>query len=142
MGTHRQIFVVLSLLALCVLVAQEAGAIPAFARKYNMSCLTCHQPFPKLKAYGEEFAGNGFQLPGKEPARAFRKTGDDWLLLMRELPLALRMDGFLRWRPQESGRSDFLTPYILKLLSGGSIAPDVSYYFYFFFSERGEVAWI
>jgi hypothetical protein len=61
---------------------------------------------------------------------------------MREIPLALRMDGFLRWRPQESGRSDFQTPYILKILSGGNIAHDVSYYFYFFFSERGEVAGI
>lgn len=142
MRTYRWSLAVLSLLALSLLVAEEAGAIPAFARKYNMSCLTCHQPFPKLKAYGEDFAANGFQLPGKEPARAFRKTGDDWLLLMREVPLALRMDGFLRWRPQASGRSDFQTPYILKILSGGNIAPDVSYYFYFFFSERGEVAGI
>ncbi|MDZ7763881.1 MAG: hypothetical protein U5K00_05575 [Melioribacteraceae bacterium] len=29
-------------------------AIPAFARKYDMSCTTCHTPFPKLKAYGDE----------------------------------------------------------------------------------------
>jgi hypothetical protein len=129
-----------ALILLASFAASEASGIPAFARKYDMSCLTCHQPAPKLKAYGEEFAGNGFQLPGKEPPRAFRNTGDDWLLLMRELPLALRLEGFVRWLPNNDGRTEFETPYLLKILSGGQIARDVSYYFYFFFDERGEVA--
>ena len=115
-------------------------AIPAFARKYDMSCSTCHTPFPKLKSYGDDFAGNGFQLPDKEPPRYYRETGDDRLLLMRELPFALRLEGYARWQPQEAGRSDFESPYLLKLLSGGQIARDVSYYFYFFFDERGDIA--
>ncbi len=45
-----------------ILASHSINAIPAFARKYNMTCKTCHSPFPKLKAYGEEFAGNGFVL--------------------------------------------------------------------------------
>jgi hypothetical protein len=105
-----------------------------------MSCGTCHTPFPKLKPYGDEFAGNGFQLPDKEPVRYFRETGDDQLLLMRDLPLALRLEGYARWQPQTAGRSDFQAPYLLKLLSGGIIARDVAYYFYFFFDERGDIA--
>jgi len=131
-----------ALILLTAFVAAEAPGIPAFARKYDMSCLTCHQPAPKLKAYGEEFAGNGFQLPGKEPPRAFRNTGDDMLLLMRELPLALRLEGYIRWLPDNDGRSEFQAPYLLKILSGGQIAKDVAYYFYFFLGERGEVAGI
>lgn len=129
----------------CVLLAVSAAetfAIPAFARKYNMSCLTCHQPAPRLKDFGDEFAGNAFQLEGKEPARFYRDTGDDWLMLMRELPLALRLEGFVRWLPETEGQTDFETPYNLKILSGGLIAKDIAYYFYFFFSERGEVAGI
>lgn len=129
----------LAALLLC-LAPLPASAIPAFARKYDMTCMTCHAPIPKLKAYGEEFAGNGFQLADKEAPRFLRETGDDELLLMRELPLALRLEGYGRWQPQDAGRSDFETPYLLKLLSGGLIARDVSYYFYFFFGERGEVA--
>ena len=39
--------------------ADESLAIPAFARKYRFSCNTCHVAPPKLKAYGDEFAGNG-----------------------------------------------------------------------------------
>jgi hypothetical protein len=132
---------VLAAFLVALLFVDEAGAIPAFARKYNMSCTTCHQPFPKLKPYGDEFAGNGFQVEGNEPARAFRDTGDDQLLLMRDLPVAIRVDGFLRWLPQntDGGRSDFQSPFILKLLSGGQIAHNVAYYFYFLAAERGEV---
>ncbi|MFA5834728.1 MAG: hypothetical protein WDA22_14715 [Bacteroidota bacterium] len=130
------IFIVI---ALNVIVTQS-NAIPAFARKYDMSCQTCHSPAPKLKAYGEEFAANGFQLPEKEPPRFFRETGDDQLLLMRELPFAFRMEGYARWQPQSNHRADFQAPYLLKLLSGGQIARNVSYYFYFFFGERGSVA--
>jgi hypothetical protein len=137
MNTPR---LVLAALLLLVFSLDEAFAIPAFARKYNMSCTTCHQPFPRLKPYGDEFAANGFQMPDQEPPRAFRETGDDELLLMREIPLALRIEGFARWQPQTSHRSDLQWPYLLKLLSGGQIARNISYYFYFFFGERGEVA--
>ena len=134
--------IALSMLASVLLLTavQEALAIPAFARKYDMSCTTCHAVFPKLKPYGNEFAGNGFQLPDKEPPRFYRETGDDLLLLMRELPFAFRFEGYARWQPENTAGSDFEWPYLLKLLSGGQIARDVSYYFYFFLGERGEVA--
>ena len=52
---------VLTLIILTI-VASDVLAIPAFARKYNMTCKTCHSPFPSLKTYGNDFAGNGFQL--------------------------------------------------------------------------------
>ncbi|KAB2920964.1 MAG: hypothetical protein F9K22_14710, partial [Bacteroidetes bacterium] len=131
--------VTLILIAL-LLAPAVSSAIPAFARKYDMSCQTCHSPAPKLKAYGEEFAGNGFQLSDKESPRFFRETGDDRLTLMRELPLAIRIDGYLRWQPETNKRTDIQAPYLVKLLSGGLLAKDVSYYFYFFFGERGTVA--
>ncbi len=115
-------------------------AIPAFARKYAMSCQTCHSPFPVLKPYGEEFAGNGFALPDKDAPRYFVETGDDRLSLLRDLPFAIRLDGALNYNKADQNKFDLEAPWILKLLSGGEIAKDISYYFYFFFSERGEVA--
>ncbi len=130
----------LIILIVCLFMVEQSSAIPAFARKYDMSCLTCHSPIPKLKPYGEDFASNGFQLSDKEAPRYLRETGDDQLLLMRELPFALRLEGYVRWQPQTAGRTDFQTPYLLKLLSGGHIAKDISYYFYFFLAERGDVA--
>src|SRR5512142_3047679 len=44
--------------------ALPARAIPAFARKYGTSCLTCHTVYPKLAPFGEAFRRNGYRFPG------------------------------------------------------------------------------
>ncbi len=43
-------------------------AIPAFARKYQTSCQTCHIVFPKLNAFGEAFRLRGYRMPGETEA--------------------------------------------------------------------------
>lgn len=131
--------IILAVTIFILLVQDYADAIPAFARKYNMSCNVCHRPFPRLKPFGEEFAGNGFVIKDKEPSRFYKKTGDDLLLLMRELPIALRFELFGEYNDPIP---DLKTPWILKLMSGGNIYKDISYYFYFFISEKGELAGI
>jgi len=131
--------------AVVLLAAVSLGslqAMPSFARKYSMSCKTCHAPFPKLKPYGEEFAGNGFVVKDKETPRDTIDTGDASLSLLRNVPIALRLEGFLAWNNANVRQTDFLAPYLLKFLSGGAIAKNIAYYFYFFLSERGEVAGI
>src|SRR6476620_8202866 len=45
--------------------ARSTEAVPAFARKYQTSCQTCHIVFPKLKAFGEAFRLRGYRLPGE-----------------------------------------------------------------------------
>lgn len=79
---------------LLFLLASEAWSIPAFARKYSISCKVCHNPFPRLKPYGDEFANNGYVIKDKETPRYNIETGDDMLSLLRELPIAIRFDGF------------------------------------------------
>lgn len=117
------------------------SAIPAFARQYRMSCQTCHSPFPKLKPYGDDFAGNGFVLSDQEAPRYFLETGDPELSLIRDFPLAIRLDAHVTYRSDNTNsKTDLSTPYLLKLLSGGSLAKDMAYYFYFYMNERGEVA--
>ena len=116
-------------------------AIPAFARKYQISCQVCHSPaMPRLKGFGEEFAGNGFRLTEYESPRYFIQTGDDKLSLFRELPLAIRLDGFATANFNNAGTADFASPFVLKILSGGEISDRLSYYFYFLLNERGSIA--
>jgi len=131
-----------AVILLAVVGLGSLQAMPAFARKYSMSCKTCHAPFPKLKPYGEEFAANGFVIKDKDTPRYFVDTGDSALSLLREIPIALRLEGFLAWNNANQRQVDFLSPYILKLISGGAITKNIAYYFYFFFSERGEIAGI
>src|SRR5712692_11361165 len=41
----------------------RTSAIPAFARKYQTSCTTCHNDPPELNDFGEAFKKNGFKFP-------------------------------------------------------------------------------
>ncbi len=129
-------------LTLLFALSIKVQAIPAFARKYQLSCQTCHNPAPRLKAFGEEFAGNGFKLADQTAPRYFIPTGDPTLSLIRDLPFALRMDGFMKVDDDTDQKFDFSAPYLVKIMSGGELANNISYYFYFFFDERGHVAGI
>ena len=120
-----------------------ASNIPAFARKYRVSCATCHMPVPRLNALGEAFAANGFEFaPGEEP-RDTIATGDPLLRLQNSLPLAIRYDAYLTaYAKRERGQVivDQQLPWVVKLLSGGQVSNGISYYAYMLLSERGEVA--
>lgn len=134
-STHR---VILLALAAMILPLFDAEAIPAFARKYRQSCSTCHAPAPRLKPYGEEFAARGFRLedPAQEPARATIDTGDDTLQLLREIPLAIRLDGFAAWNEGAAAEKDFEAPWVFKILSGSPLTDRLSYYFYFILEKN------
>ena len=43
--------------------------IPYFARKFNVTCSTCHVIPPKLNQMGENFVANGYTFPKLEPSR-------------------------------------------------------------------------
>ena len=127
---------ILSFIVLMFLV-NDIFAIPAFARKYNMSCKTCHSPFPALKPYGDEFAGNGFQLKDKDAPRYYVETGDEDLSLIRDFPIAARLEGYVTYNKDKSDQSDFYAPLLFKLMTGGAITKDVAYYVYYIL-ESGE----
>ena len=134
----KNIFTI-TILALTILtiITSDIFAIPAFARKYNMSCKTCHSPFPALKPYGDEFAGNGFQLKDKDAPRYYVETGDEDLSLIRDFPIAARLEGYVTYNKEKSEQSDFYAPLLFKLMTGGAITKDVAYYVYYIL-ESGE----
>ena len=120
-----------------------ASEIPAFARKYGVSCATCHMPVPRLNAVGEAFAANGFAFTPDEEPRDTIGTGDPLLRLQRNLPLAVRYDAYLSaYSRRNNGQVivDQQLPWVVKLLSGGQVGKNISYYAYFLLGERGEVA--
>jgi hypothetical protein len=134
-------FAFLVMTMLMVIPPDQADAIPAFARKYQISCQVCHSPaLPRLKAFGDDFAGDGFRMTDYESPRHYINTGDDRLSLFRELPLAFRLDGHATFNFDDEGSADFAAPFVLKIISGGELSDRLSYYFYFLMNERGEIA--
>src|ERR1022692_893112 len=61
----RRIFAPVALITLGIFLipATPAYGIPAFARKYQTSCSTCHNNYPELNDFGEAFKKNGFKFP-------------------------------------------------------------------------------
>lgn len=139
--TFTQISTGILTLLLLFLTTNILEAIPAFARKYQISCQVCHSPaIPRLKAFGDEFAGQGFRMTEYEAPRYFAEAGDDKLSLIRDFPLGLRIDGHVTYNTTGTGTADLATPYGVKLLTGGELSENLSYYMYFYMSERGEIA--
>jgi len=119
-----------------------ADAIPAFARLHHASCSLCHDPIPRLTAFGEMFAANGYRFaPEQGPPDAIR-TGDPLLELPDRLRLALRLDAYATAYAGGKPATDFQTPYDLKIISGGPLTEHLSYYVYFLLAERGAVGGI
>ncbi len=63
----KKILFTISALALVMvtsiaLIPTESEAIPVFARKYGMSCNSCHTMFPKLTKMGVAFRERGFRF--------------------------------------------------------------------------------
>src|SRR5579864_3566964 len=68
--------------------AARADAVPAFARKYQTSCQTCHAMFPKLNAFGEAFRLRGYRMPGQTDA------------MVKEKPVSLGAEAYKRLWPE------------------------------------------
>ncbi len=67
-------FALLAVTMLLIITPEQADAIPAFARKYQISCQVCHSPaMPRLKAFGDDFAGDGFRMTDYESPQVFYK---------------------------------------------------------------------
>jgi hypothetical protein len=72
----------------------SAEAIPAFARKYQTSCQTCHIAFPKLNPFGVAFRLRGYHLPDE--------TED----MIKERPIVLGAPAYKRLWPSTVWPSD------------------------------------
>jgi hypothetical protein len=152
-------FIGRGLVVAMLLAPSLAAAMPEFARQYNVSCSACHNAFPKLNSFGEQFAAWNFKMPHWRQAIA-TETGDPQLALPARIPLAIRLQSFAQWREGEEidpvtgptgndASFDFQTPYLIKLLSSAPLSDNLTYYFYGIFAEKGanteviiEDAWI
>ncbi|MCK6549884.1 hypothetical protein L6R52_28870 [Myxococcota bacterium] len=123
-----------------VLAPAVAHAIPAFSRKYEMSCRTCHDYHaPQLNAFGRLYLENGYQLPaGAEDAVRARRSVEpgpagEVLALAKEPPLGFRgqIFGAVPLWGTNADRPAYDNKLFTYLYGGGSLAPDLSFFFSF-----------
>ncbi len=87
-GTSRKLAryaaALLAALVISFYAIPKAGAVPAFARKYQTSCQTCHAAFPTLTPFGEAFRRNGFRFPSKQGSKDSDSQKADMIPLGQE----------------------------------------------------------
>src|SRR5579863_6009538 len=126
----------------------KTSAIPAFSRKYQTSCTTCHSNYPELNDFGLAFKKNGFKFPKdddtfvKDPpvllgAKAQKDAFPNALYpgeLPGNLPIAFRYSGFAQYNskiPIAAGfvpRTDLFVPNTFTIISAGSFGPSLSFW--------------
>jgi hypothetical protein len=141
--------------------ASTTHAIPAFARKYGTSCVTCHTVYPRLTPFGEAFRRNGYLFPGIDSDFIKQETvamGQDaakkqfpnavWPAWVPSIPgLAFGANGTLVTHPttgSESARADNGTQFSLDnlieeahLFGGWSIDDNTTLWFEGTFTADG-----
>jgi hypothetical protein len=74
MRSLSQKFLIVAFVLAVAGVSIPANSMPNFARKYGVSCATCHTVVPKLNETGFKFRSAGYRMPdeiGKESKEAF-----------------------------------------------------------------------
>lgn len=128
---------ILAASVLSLLMPDHAQAIPAFARKYNVNCTTCHTAPPILNQFGQRFLENGYQLPGTEDGGIIgkKKLGD---LSLDDVTnyLALRLVGNVvqNWSVKQQNqaegienKTEFTFPDNFVLFAGGTVTKNVGF---------------
>jgi hypothetical protein len=138
---------------LLVLIAwvPKSSAIPAFSRKYQTSCTTCHSNYPELNDFGEAFKKNGFKFPKddetfvKEPpvllgSKAQKEAFPGAVYpgeIPGNLPIAFRYSGNFNWNKKQPPavastgfvpRTDLFVPNTFTIISAGSFGPNLAFW--------------
>jgi len=75
----------LVVVALSFIDCRPAQALPAFARKYGLPCSACHESWPMLNWFGQQFKDNGYQLGNDRDAPIFQNPAY-WPVTFRITP--------------------------------------------------------
>ncbi len=151
--TARSVAKILIFVAASIVIGRFATtpgayAIPAFARKYQTSCSTCHNNFPELNDFGEAFKKNGFKFPQndeqfiKEPpvllgAKAQRQVFPKAVYpgeIPGSIPIGFRYSGFATYNSRQPlalgflPRTDLFTPNTFTIISAGSLGDNLSFW--------------
>lgn len=133
--------------------AAPASAVPAFSRKYQTSCQTCHTIFPKLNPFGQAFRLNGYRMPLETAeqvkqtpvslgAEAYERMWPEMVYpsdLPSNVPLALniKMANIYSSSEDQNGHqivhNDFQFPQEANLFAAGTLGKTFSFF--------GEVTW-
>ena len=129
----------------------KTSAIPAFSRKYQTSCTTCHNNYPELNDFGLAFKKNGFKFPKddemfvKEPpvllgSKAQKEAFPNAVYpgeIPAYVPIAFRYSGNFNWNASQPKavqatsfvpNTDMFIPNTFTIIGAGSFGPNLAFW--------------
>jgi hypothetical protein len=150
LNTNSMLSLALVGFVMCALLASapKASAIPAFSRKYQTSCTTCHNNYPELNDFGEVFKKNGFKFPNDDAsfikeavvmlgAKAQKEAFPEAVYpgeMPGSVPVSFRYSGNFNYnskQPIAAGflpRTDLFIPNTFTIIGAGSFGPSISFW--------------
>ncbi len=119
-----KIFMLGVLLVSGIVWAGSAQAVPAFARKYEKACTSCHTAWPQLNRAGRMFKEAGYRFPS-DPKKAQQIS--DFLYLDKSFPISAGVTA----RPydkKDSGSKKVRAIHEIELLMAGVLGKQWSGY--------------
>jgi len=123
------------------LFPNEALATSQWAKKFNLSCQTCHTVFPRLNSYGEQFLRNGYQLEStykSNPDDQYSINADGVFLnnlsnlfgvRINFTPFLLETNSFQKdATSSKTSKITFSNPNWIQTFAAGSLFKDVSFF--------------
>lgn len=122
---------------------ENAKGIPVFARKYGISCSTCHVAIAKLNSFGDAFRYNGYRFPLETRAiieekpvplggKPHEKEWPSRAIWPGEIPgvppIAFRALMDIDLDSDSDYATKFSFPKFIFALSGGNLGESVSYF--------------
>lgn len=117
----------LSMIFVELLFASSAEAVPAFARRLNKPCSSCHTAWPLLNQTGRKFRENGFKLNRKDEPESII---NEFLKWDETVPVS----AIVVSRPfdeKSSGDRKLRALHEVEVMISGPVAKDISAFFEF-----------
>ncbi len=125
-------------------LTNTAQAVPSFARRYKLSCGTCHTVFPAINEYGRLFRAKGYRIPGtgetvvgEEPLPLGPKGDAGEAKMPSEIPFidipatsvaSFQVISDFLYRPDADVTSEFSGIRSLGLIFGGAMGERFSFF--------------
>lgn len=145
------VFLGLTVILTILSIAPSGKAIPAFSRKYQTSCTTCHNNYPELNDFGLAFKKRGFKFPTddetfvkQEPvllgSKAQKEAFPEAVYpgeIPGTIPIAFRYSGNFNWNASQPPtvealayvpRTDLFVPNTFTIISAGSLGQNFSFW--------------
>jgi len=120
------IVVSIAVLGTAFLMATQASAIPAFARKEGQDCGFCHTAYPKLNEAGRGYKQNGFRFPGELGNNIWEETSGVPLSAVAEIEAFLDHTRPARGKTETSGPDGKIDE--IEIMGAGTLSNRASFF--------------